>query len=81
MTLKGVGRVDFLWREHRLVVECDGRRWHDPADARNTDRRRENGLTLGSWMLLRFTWAEVVHQPDDVLADMRLALQGWMAAA
>ncbi|MCU1600565.1 MAG: hypothetical protein JWO22_1274 [Frankiales bacterium] len=79
--LAGAGRVDFVWRDHRLVVECDGRRWHDPADARNTDRRRENALALGSWMLLRFSWAEIVHDPEYVVASVRTALQGWMHAA
>lgn len=80
-TIKGVGRVDFCWLAWRLVVECDGRKWHDPEDARNTDRRRDNRLELGSWRLLRFTWAEIVHDPDQVVADVRAALAGWMAAA
>jgi very-short-patch-repair endonuclease len=79
--LKGVGRVDFLWRDHRLVVEVDGRRWHDPNDARNTDRRRENSLTLGSWQLLRFSWAEIVHDPEYVVRCVLAALKGWMSAA
>lgn len=79
--IKGVGRVDFVWRDHRLVVECDGRRWHDPEDARNTDRRRENGLTLDSWMLLRFSWHEIVYDQNYVLGCVRRSLEGWMAAA
>lgn len=81
VTLAGVGRVDFAWREQRLVVECDGRRWHDPDDARNTDRRRHNGLTLNSWVLLRFTWAEVMYDREYVLESVRTALKGWMSAA
>jgi very-short-patch-repair endonuclease len=79
--LPRAGRVDFCWKRHRLVVECDGRRWHDPADARNNDRRRDNGLELTSWRLLRFTWDDVVNRPEQVVADVRLALEGWMARA
>jgi very-short-patch-repair endonuclease len=74
-------RVDFCWPVHRLVVECDGRRWHDPDDARNRDRRRDNGLERLSWRLLRFTWAEVVHDPDHVIDSVRDCLAGWCAVA
>lgn len=81
VTLSGVGRVDFVWRDHRLVVECDGQRWHNPADRRNSDRRRDNALNLSSWLLLRYTWADVVHDPDRVVREVRLALLGWAAAS
>jgi len=76
-----LARVDMCWPELRLVVECDGRRWHDPEDSRNSDRRRDNALERLSWRVLRFTWAEVVHQPDYVVAHVRDCLRGWMAAA
>jgi very-short-patch-repair endonuclease len=79
--IRGVGRVDFCWERDRLVVELDGRRWHDPEDARNNDRRRDNRLELQSWRLLRYTWADVVHDPQRVVAEVRQALGGWMAAA
>ena len=70
-----VGRVDFAWPERRLVVETDGRRWHDPADARDRDRRRDNGCARAGYRVLRFTWAEVLHAPDDVVAAVREALR------
>ncbi|MFP5219502.1 MAG: endonuclease domain-containing protein [Actinomycetes bacterium] len=69
-----VGRVDFAWPEQLLVVEADGRRWHDPADARDADRRRDNGCARLGWRVLRFTWAEVVHEPQRVVAELRAAL-------
>jgi very-short-patch-repair endonuclease len=69
-----VSRVDFCWPDRRLVVEADGRRWHDPADARDADRRRANDLELLGWGLLRFTWADVVHQPEYVVETVRAAL-------
>jgi very-short-patch-repair endonuclease len=67
-------RVDLAWPERKLVVECDGRRWHDPADRRDEDRRRDNTCAGLGWRVLRFTWAEVVHDPDTVVATVRLAL-------
>lgn len=69
-----LGRVDFAWAEARLAVETDGRRWHDPADRRDSDRRRDNGWARKGWLVLRFSWAEVLHQPDEVVAAVREAL-------
>lgn len=66
-----VGRVDFCWPAARLIVEADGHRWHDPDDARNRDRRRSNEYGRLGWTLLRFTWADVVHSPDWVVATVR----------
>lgn len=72
-----IGRVDFLFREQRLVVECDGRRWHDPDDARARDRSRDNELERAAWRLLRITWADVVHRPHDVIRLVLDCLQPW----
>lgn len=69
-----VGRVDFCWPELRLIVEADGRRWHDPEDARDRDRRRGNQYAALGWVVLRFTWGEVVHAPDDVVATVSASL-------
>jgi very-short-patch-repair endonuclease len=69
-----LGRVDFAWPVERLVVETDGRRWHDPADRRHADRQRDNRWGRLGWLVLRFTWAEVIHDPDAVVAAVREAL-------
>ena len=76
-----IGRVDFLFREQRLVIECDGRRWHDPEDVREKDRVRDNELERAAWRLLRLTWAEVVHQPELVVAMVLDCLEPWPVAA
>ena len=64
-------RVDFCFERERLVVEVDGARWH-PERAR--DQRRDNLLTSLGWRVLRFTWAQVVHEPAAVLRLVRAAL-------
>jgi very-short-patch-repair endonuclease len=69
-----VARVDFCWPALRLIVEADGRRWHDPEDARTFDRRRANECASYGWRVLRFTWAEVLHEPAYVVACVRRAL-------
>ena len=64
-------RVDFCFEAVRLVVEVDGARWHpDPA----RDRSLDNALARLGWRVLRFTWAEVVHRPEEVLAAVRTAV-------
>ena len=76
--IRGAGRflarVDFCWPELRLVVEADGRRWHDPADSRTADRRRSNACAAYGWRVLRFTWADVLHNPAYVIASVQQAL-------
>lgn len=69
-----VGRVDFCFHRERLVIECDGRRWHDPEDARNSDRERDNGMARAGWRVLRFTWDEVRRSAGYVLACVQDSL-------
>jgi very-short-patch-repair endonuclease len=67
-------RLDLAWPQHRLAVEADGRRWHDPEDRRDADRRRDNAGARVGWRVLRFSWAEVVHHPERVVDAVRDAL-------
>ena len=67
----GYLRVDFCFDDQALVIEVDGHRWHpDP----RLDRSRDNALTALGWRVLRYTWAEVVHDSARVLGEIRLAL-------
>lgn len=64
-------RVDFCFGSHGLVIEADGSRWHpDPL----RDRKLDNRLVAAGWRVLRFTWAEVVHDPAAVLELVRAAV-------
>ena len=75
-----MARVDFCFPASRLTLETDGRRWHDAEDARVFDRRRANACASLGWRLLRFTWAEVLHNPAYVVSTMRAALSQAQAA-
>ena len=48
-------RADFAFTDVRLVVECDGRPWHDP----DRDRRRDAVLRRKGWEPLHFTGSEI----------------------
>lgn len=58
--------VDFAWPEHRLLVECDSMLAHSTPEQLQSDLRRQNDLIGLGWMLLRFTYWDVVDRPDYV---------------
>lgn len=63
-------RVDFLWRDSRLVVETDGLRYHRTAADQAKDRRRDQVLAAAGYTVLRFTYAQVVERPSEVAATL-----------
>lgn len=69
-----VARVDFCWREHRLVVEADGFAFHSDRLAYRRDRERMNELERLGWRVLRFTYEDVRSHPDRVVALVRACL-------
>jgi very-short-patch-repair endonuclease len=68
--------VDFLWREHRRVVELDGYAYHSMPGAFERDRRRDVDLELAGYRVTRFTYRQVAFAPDDTLRRTRLLLAG-----
>lgn len=66
--------VDALWREHRLVVETDGWAAHGHRRAFERDRARDADLTARGYAVLRFTWRQIVNEPELVSARIAAAL-------
>ncbi len=58
--IEGVGRVDLLVGD-RLVLEADGRQWHESANAYATDRARDLRLTLLGYHVIRLTFEQIVN--------------------
>jgi hypothetical protein len=56
-------QADFLWRERRLIVEADSRRFHDTDSAFVADRKRRQQLELAGWRVSQCTWEEVETEP------------------
>ena len=67
-------RMDLAWPMWMVAVEVDGLASHGPAEF-SADRRRQNRIVLGGWVLLRFTWGDVTDSPEYVLATVREALR------
>ena len=59
--IAGLGRVDLLV-EGRLIVELDGREWHDEEDSFEEDRRRDLVGAAQRYRTLRFTWFMVLFE-------------------
>ncbi len=66
--------VDFAFPAAGVAVEVDGWAWHTTVDRFRTDRARQNALVLTGWTSLRFTWHDLVHRPDALVAEVRAAL-------
>ncbi|HEX6939899.1 MAG TPA: DUF559 domain-containing protein [Longimicrobiales bacterium] len=67
-------RVDFFWREQRLVVEVDGFAFHASPHAFERDRRRDAALTAAGMRVMRVTWRQIVEEPEAVLVRIAQAL-------
>ena len=72
-----IGRVDFAYPRFGLLIELDGRRFHSALLDRRADARREQRLRAGGWAeVVRFSWFDVVHQPELVVALLHRLLAG-----
>ena len=67
--------VDFYWPGFRLVVETDGLRYHRTATTQARDARRDRAHALAGLRTMRFTHAEVSHEPEAVTATLAEALR------
>jgi very-short-patch-repair endonuclease len=65
---------DFRWPAQRLIVEADGRKWHDNPVAREDDAERQALLEAHGERVLRVTWEQAVSAP--AVTHERIALAG-----
>lgn len=67
--------VDFLWREHRLIVETDGFAAHGGRAAFEDDRARDLELRGRGYEVLRLSYRQVTGEPNRVASVLRHALR------
>lgn len=63
--LRGIGTVDLVV-EGRLIIECDGKRFHTKEQAFDNDRRRDLVATTARYRTLRLTWYKILFCWDEV---------------
>lgn len=76
--------VDALWREQKVVVETDGRDAHSSWARIQADRERELALRAAGFIVLRYTWPQIIERSAAVAADIERALSSagpWGARA
>lgn len=69
-----IGRVDLADRRLRIVVEADSFAWHGGRDQLASDCRRYNALVVHGWLVLRFSWEDVMFHRDEVRCVLQAAV-------
>jgi very-short-patch-repair endonuclease len=66
--------ADFVWPEHKLIVEFDGYQFHGHRQAFERDRRRDQAHVAAGYRVIRVTWRQLEHEPYTVVAAIAMAL-------
>lgn len=72
--LQGIGYVDFLL-EGFLIIEIDGMTHMEKRQFKK-DRRRDNRSVIDGYLVMRYFYEDVVHGPEQMLAEIRQVLGG-----
>lgn len=70
-----MGRPDLVDTELRIIAEADSFEWHGGRAALVRDARRYNRFVVEGWMVLRFTWDDVVFEPARVESTLVAATE------
>jgi very-short-patch-repair endonuclease len=68
-------RVDLADEVRRIVLEADSYEHHGDREAWERDCDRYDELTAAGWVVLRFTWRQVVDRPRRVVELVRSTLR------
>jgi very-short-patch-repair endonuclease len=63
--------VDIFWPDQRLIVELDGREYHDDEDAFEDDRDKDADLVAAGFRVVRVTWNRLTQEPEREAARLR----------
>ena len=74
---RGILQMDLSWPDRRLLALLDGREFHvATAHQVLTDEDKRNRAIAAGWRVLEFTGSEVVYHLDDVVEEVRSAVEG-----
>jgi len=62
----GSGFVDYAYPPQKLILEADGRTWHQRIADLKRDRARDNEAARAGWLTMRFMHEELRADPADV---------------
>jgi very-short-patch-repair endonuclease len=58
-----VARVDIAYLEPKVILEFDGRMWHDSDHQFEVDRVRDQIANMHGWLVVRITWRQLTVEP------------------
>jgi hypothetical protein len=68
-------RYDFTFLRERVVLETNGRRWHDDPTDYQRDQHKWSIPARHGFRLLFATWSDVTEHPGRLVAGLRAALR------
>ncbi len=71
-----LGCPDLVDVDRRIILEADSFEWHGNRAALVRDTRRYNAFVVHGWLVLRFSWEDVMHHPDYVRQTIVALAQG-----
>jgi hypothetical protein len=70
-----LGRCDFAYPDLKISIEVLGWKWHYGKRQWELDLRRRTYLVAEGWIVLEFTWDDVVKRPQYVIETIRDAIK------
>jgi hypothetical protein len=67
-------RYDFTFLRERVILETNGRRWHDDATDYQRDQHKWSIPARHGYRLVFATWSDVADHPERLVAALRAAL-------
>ena len=68
--------IDIAFPDRRIAIELDGYAFHSGAAAFRSDVRRGNRLLADGWTVRRFTWDDLLRNPDAFVTTVLELLAG-----
>lgn len=68
-----LGRADLVEERLGIVLEADSFAWHGDRAALRADARRYNAFAAHGWLVLRFSWEDVMFEQERVRATLTTA--------
>jgi very-short-patch-repair endonuclease len=69
-----LGRPDLVDERLAIILEADSFAWHGDRSALHRDARRYNQFAARGWLVLRFSWEDVILNPRLVAEVLTLAV-------
>lgn len=71
----GCYRIDYAYDDRQLSIELNSYTWHHSPEQMRSDLARQNALVLRGWVVLTYTWRDVLFDGKRVMADILQAYE------